>query len=64
MRPEQMYSIRPNSEVTLQATFNAPKGLTAQEFINSWGQCAFLLAYNGLGRSDATGVGLGKRRRD
>jgi hypothetical protein len=48
MRPEQMYLIRPNSKVTLQATFNAPKGLTAQQFINAWGQCAFLLTYNGV----------------
>src|SRR5271166_3768938 len=48
VRPEQMHSIRPDSKVTLRATFNAPKGLGAQEFINSWGQCAFLLTYNGV----------------
>lgn len=48
VRPEQMHSIRPDSKVTLRATFNAPEGLTAQEFINSWGQCAFLLTYNGV----------------
>jgi hypothetical protein len=48
VRPEQMRSIRPDSKVTLRAIFNVPEGLTAQEFINSWGQCAFLLTYNGV----------------
>lgn len=48
MRPEQVHSIRPKSKVTLRARFNPPKGLTAQEFINSWGQCAFLLKYNAV----------------
>jgi hypothetical protein len=47
IRPEQMHSIPPDSKVTLRATFNAPKGLIAQEFINSWGQCAFLVTYDG-----------------
>jgi hypothetical protein len=46
-RPEQTHSIPPESKVTLQATFNGPKGLIAQEFINSWGQCAYFVTYNG-----------------
>jgi hypothetical protein len=43
-----MHAIRPGGNVTLRATFNPPNGLPAQEFINSWGECAFLLTYNSV----------------
>ena len=47
MDPSDSAPIPPNGLVTLKIEINAPSGLLAQEFINSWGLMYLSVSYNG-----------------
>jgi len=46
MDPSDSYPISPNARVTLKVEFNAPTGLLAQEFIDSWGLMYLSVSYD------------------
>jgi hypothetical protein len=53
--PSDSAPIPPNALVTLKIEFNAPTGLFAQEFIDSWGLMYLSVSYDGEPHEDHRG---------